>query len=115
MTFFENVIVVSALAFSLGVGNALAQWVIKSWIDRGLRKKLNARPAPSSEPSKLTTELADLGFVWERCALTCEGGSERKGCPCASPADCIMKTHPDFEEHRHAESRRMLVELRRKT
>lgn len=30
------------------------------------------------------------------CGLLCLGGSERRGCHCASPIECQLRDHPKF-------------------
>lgn len=45
---------------------------------------------------------------WQHwCALTCMGGSEKKGCPCEHPDDCLMRFDPDFEEQKRAAVKRL--------
>lgn len=67
---------------------------------------------PTPEVSKVVT---DLDPVWERCALACVGGSERRQCPCDGPANCIMRNLPDFEERRDAARRRIMEQARKLT
>lgn len=51
---------------------------------------------------------------WESwCALTCNGGSEKKGCPCENPRGCLMREHPDFEEARERSRERLMSFLKK--
>lgn len=51
--------------------------------------------------------------ILERCALTCEGGSERAQCGCRGPADCFARNDPSFGAARWHAKERMNDALRR--
>lgn len=47
------------------------------------------------------------------CGMTCYGGSEQKECPCDSPRDCELRSHPDYEAQAALAKKRMMNVIRR--
>lgn len=51
---------------------------------------------------------------WRKyCALTCEGGSEKKGCTCISPFDCELRGDPEFTRKRTVAIKKMVQSTRK--
>lgn len=68
----------------------------------------HARRRRTSRTKDMNT--AEKFGTW--CKLTCFGGSDKGECPCDSPNDCQLTTHPQFPKYRKMATDRMMRYIR---